>query len=191
MLRNFEIAKVIVEHRRQEAIGDPQAVIASATIAIVSVIAALVGAGVGAYSASATAEAQKKSAEFNAAVATNNAQSATQQAQYQADRIRAHNRAIMGSARADLAKSGVSITSGSAQDIMTDSSIQGELDRSAAIYTGRVTAGNQSSAAQLDRARGAFAGTAGAIGVGSSILGGVSNATTIYSNPNFRNGAID
>lgn len=186
MSRHSDLANYIVTHRRGEAVGDPQNVIATATLTTIGLVIAAAAAGVGAYSAQAQADAQKSAAKFNAAVATNNATAAAQQAQYQADRIRTRNRQLAGSARANLAKSGVDIEAGSSADIMMDSGIQGELDRAAAIYTGAVSSGNQSSAAQLERSRAGYASTAGAIGVGSSLLSGANHATQIANNPSFR-----
>ena len=164
---------------------DPQCVIASAIVAIVAVVAALASAGAGAYSAVASSDAQHDAAKFNAAVAQNNATAAAQQAEFAAEQIRTKNRRIIAAGRANLAASGVT-ESGSATDLLLDSSIQGELNAASAIYTGRVTSGAQSAQAQLEESRASWARTAGGIGVGTSILGGLSSATSIAANPNFR-----
>lgn len=159
--------------------------IATTTLLISAIAIAAVSAGVGAYSAQTSADAAHDAAKFNAAVAQNNATAATQQAQFQADQIRTRNRRIIAAGRADLLKSGVT-ESGSAQDLLLDSSIQGELDASAAIYTGRVTAGAQTAESQLQNSRAGWSRTAGYIGMGTSILSGASSATSIAANPNFR-----
>lgn len=165
----------------------------AAAVAVVGVVASLASAGVGAYSAEASAAAQKASAKFNAAVATNNATAATQQAQYEADRIRARNRVILAQGRANYLKSGVDI-SGSAADVQMDSAVQGELEEQAAIYTGRVSAGENQAQAMLDRMRGSYAGQAGDLAMGGSILSGTSSAAASWSsyyrnNPTFNTGA--
>ncbi|SRR6266576_4449028 len=166
---------------------DPYCAIATSTLIIAAIVSAAASAGAGAYSAVATSNAQHDAAKFNAAVAQNNATAASQQAEFAAEQIRTKNRRIIAAGRANLAASGVT-ESGSATDLLMDSSIQGELNAASAIYTGRVTSGAQSAQSQLEESRASWARTAGAIGVGSSILGGLSYATSISTNPNFRGG---
>ena len=162
-------------------------------IEVVAVVAALASAGTGAYAAQASAQAQQQSAKFNAAVANNNATAAAQQAAYEADRIKSRNRVILAQGRANFLKSGVDV-SGSASDVLMDSAIQGELDKQAAIYTGRVTSGSNLAQAMLDRMRGNYARTAGDIGTAGSILGGIgtvggSLGSYYRNNPSFNTGA--
>jgi len=181
--RCLQQAKLIVKTYRTQCpiTMDPKAWYVSTTL----VVLAIVSAAVGAYGAVSSGQAQHDAASFNAKVATNNAQAQAQQAQYEADRIRTRNRAMLGQARASFAKSGVSIEDGSASDVLMDSSIQGELDVAAAIYTGRVGAGASVSQARLYGMQGRNAQTSGYISAGSSILSGASSATRYGSNPDF------
>jgi hypothetical protein len=179
-------SEFIVKHYREQAPEnyDPQAVIATATLIIAAIVTAVVSAGVGAYSAYAQGQAQADAAKYNKAVAKNNALAATQQAQYEADRIRDRNRRIVGQSRADFAKAGVDI-SGSASDVLTDSATQGEMDVAAAIYTGRISATQQHSAAQLFGFQSRTAEQAGYTGAAAQGLSGLSSALSIGANPRF------
>lgn len=175
-------AEMIVRFYRSQSQGtDPQAWYVSTTM----ITLALVSMAVGTYGAVASASAQKDAANFNAKVQANNAQAQGQQAQYEADRIRTRNRQMLGAARASLSKSGVSITDGSAQDVMLSSGIQGELDRSSAIYKGETGAGASMGQSRLYGMQGRNAETSGYISAGSSILSGVSSAVAYGNNPNF------
>jgi len=184
-------AKQIVQSYRDEANGDPQNYVAAAILAVVG---ALAGAGVGAYSAVQAGQAQKASADFNAKVASNNASAQAQQAQADAARISDRNRRAVAAQRAEFLKSGGSY-SGSADDLLLDSSTQGELDIASRIYTGQIGAGAQSADAALNKFRGSTAMDAAGLSATGTALSGLSTATNYYSrNPTFRNyssGATD
>lgn len=153
-----------------------------------TVIAALavVSAAVGAYSAYSSAEAQSDASKYSAAVARNNAMVAQQQAEFDAQQIRDKNRRLVSAQRAAFAASGVDPNSGTPQDVMNDSSIQGEMEALAAIYTGRTSANAHTAQARLDDSRAGYAQSAGMVGVGSSLLTGASGVVGAYTNPNFR-----
>lgn len=140
------------------------------TIAIVATLAAT---AVSAGSAIAQGEAAEDAAKYNAAVANNDAAAANDQAQYEASRIRDRNRRILASQRAGQAKSGLAM-SGSFSDVQLDSTIQGEMDALAAIYTGQINAGSAQARAQLAKLEGRNAKRAGYMGAGGSLLTGAS-----------------
>lgn len=152
---------------------------------ITSFALVLASTAISAYSAVATASAQEDSARFNQAVAKNDAIAAQEQSQYEADRIRDRNRRVMASQRSAMLRNGGLLT-GSNDDVMFDTAVQGELDVAAEIYKGNVATGAAKSRAQLYGMQASSAGTAGLLGMGSSILGGALQATQLVSNPNFK-----
>lgn len=154
--------------------------IASSTVAIIAAVATAASAAAGAYTAVSAGNAAKASGKYNAAVARNNAQMAQQQAKYEADRIAKRNKLIAGKQRAAYAKSGVDL-SNTVDDVMMDSSIEGELDRLAALYSGNVTATGLEARARLATAEGKNAQQGGYQRAAGSILGGAGSMASIYA----------
>lgn len=154
--------------------------VTTTTLLVAGLAIAAAGAGVGAYSAVQAGEAQKDAAKYNAAVQKNNALTASQQAKYQADRIAKRNRIILGRQRAAYAKSGIDL-SGSAEDVLMDSMIEGELDKRAALYAGATSAQSSLARAKLDEFEGRTAQRAGYTRAGASILGGASQGLGAYN----------
>lgn len=140
---------------------------------------AVVGAAVSAYGAYSSGQAQKSAANFNAQVAQNNATAARQQAAADAAQISIRNRRLAGSQVAEQGAAGVS--GGSADDVIYDSAVQGELNRLTTLYKGNVKAGADDSQSQLDRAQASYAGTAGEISAGGSILSGLGQGYYDYN----------
>lgn len=157
------------------------------TLLIASLVLTAAAAGVGAVSAQQAARAQEDAANFNAAVAKNEATAHAQQAAFDAEQIRNKNRRLLGAQRAAYAASGVDPNQGSPLAVAEDTKIQGELEALTAIYTGKIGSSSASAQAKLEKMRGNNARTAGNIGVATSLLGGATQATSIYTNPNFRN----
>jgi hypothetical protein len=175
-------ASRIVQSYRDQAVGDPQAVIATAVVVAIVVLAAA-AAG---YSAYASNEAQQRSAKFNAAVARNNATTAAQQAAYDADRVRDRNRRALAQQRTAIFKSGGDLT-GSGADLAMDSSIQGELDALSSLYQGRISSGNQESQSRLFGMQSKAAGQAKYYSTAAAGLGAAAGgASTISNQPSFR-----
>lgn len=119
----------------------------------ISLALTAVGTGVAVKGSLDAAAASEKAGEFNEAVAKNQAQAESDKAAYEAQRIRKRNLVLLGKQRAAYAKSGVNL-SGSALDVMFDSSMEGELDALAAQYTGATAAGFYRSKGQLARMEG-------------------------------------
>ena len=133
---------------------------------------AVASAAAGVVSSVQAADAQRKSADYNKKVAENNAQAARMQAGFDAQRVREKNRRIAATQRAGLAKSGVSIVSGSAFDVLADQEAQGELDALTTLYRGRVQSTGFSGQAQYQDFVGKSAQEQGLINTGSSVLTG-------------------
>ena len=150
-------------------------------VAIASVAIAAVGTGVATYSAIAQGQAASAAAKYNAAVARNNALAAEQQSTIDADRIRKRNRLLFGHQEAAAAKSGMDL-SGSIDDVIYDSSVQGEMDRLAALYTGKVSANAQEARATLSDYEARNAKTASYWGAGGTLLSGSGQVAGAYGN---------
>jgi hypothetical protein len=148
--------------------------ITATTLAIASIAVAAVGTAAGTYSSVASANAAEDSAKYDAQVNRNNAVNAQNQAKYEADRIRKRNLLVLGKQRAGFSKSGVELT-GSAEDVIYDSAIEGELDRQAALYSGKLGASAYTARARLRDAEAVNAKTGGYFNAGASILGGSSD----------------
>jgi len=159
---------------------------AVATTTLIATAVVLAATAVSAYSSSASAAAQQDAAKFNAAVQRNQALAATEQSSFDAQRIRDRNLRLMATQQAAYTKSGVAI-SGSAQDVMYDSQIQGEMDSLAALYTGRVSADSATARARLSSMEAANAERAGVWGTAGTVLGGVSSAGSLVSTSVTRN----
>ena len=138
----------------------------------ISIIAVVAAASLSAYSAHQQAQSQKKSAEYNKKVAENNAKLSTMQAQFNAQRLREKNRRLAAKQRTGFAKSGVSIVSGSAFDVLADQESQGELDVLTTLYRGKVQAVGYQGQAKYQDFVGESAQTQGTINVASSLVSG-------------------
>ena len=148
--------------------------------------ATAIGSGVSAIGAISSAQAQSKAADFNAAVASNNAGAAAQKAKFDATQIADQTRRATAQQRAAMASSGFDPNTGTFADVTADTKRQGEMNRLARIYQGRLGVNQSISQAQLSTMQASADETAGLFGAGSSILGGISQATSIASNPAFR-----
>lgn len=183
----LQASKIVQSYRDECPINfDPKNVYATATVLAVAAIASsLAGAGVSAYGAIAQGQASADAAKYNAAVAANNETAATQQAQFDAQQIRDKNKRELASQRAAFGANGIDPDSGTAIDVRSDSAQQGEMQALMAIYTGKTSATAYNASGRLDRMSAANATAAGGIAAGGSLLGGVSSAATLATNPNF------
>ena len=152
-----------------------------------AIVSALAGAAVSAVGAESSASAQSSAAKYNAAVEANNAGAAAQQAKFNASQISDATRRNVANQRAAMAASGFDANTGTFADVTQDTKRQGELNQLSAIYQGKLGINRASSQSQLDTMESSNDQTAGMFAAGSSLLGGVNQATTIATNPNFRN----
>jgi len=153
----------------------------------IALAATAVGTGVAVYGQMEQAKAAEKAAKFNEKVAENNATAARNAAMAEAERVQRRNRAIIGKARSSFAKSGV-LLSGSAEDIIYDSLIQGELDRMTALYTGSQQSSYYHTQGMLARMEGQNASSAAKFSAAGTILSGASSMAgrgySYYTNNN-------
>ena len=97
-----------------------------------------------------------------------------QEAAYEADKQAQRIRRLNATQRAAYAASGINL-SGSALDVMEDSTTQGEMDRLAILYGGDVEAANARNEATLSRFQGKSAAAAGQSAAFGTLLGGASS----------------
>lgn len=150
---------------------------AETTLLVVGLLATAAGTGISMQAQAQAADAQKKSEEYNMAVQNNNALAAEQQAKYEADRIRDKNRRILGAQLNAQGKNGIA-GSGSASDVFYDSSVQGELDAMASLYTGKVQANAYRAGATLSSLK--AKNTDPTLGMAGTALGGVGSGLSMY-----------
>lgn len=167
----------------------------SGELATAGLLTSVAGAGVGAYGAIKQGEATSAADKYNAQIAANNAQIATQSANYagaagtaQAEQAGLQSRAKLGAIVANEGASGVDINSGSNLQVQSSARELGELNaitiRSNAARTAygyQVQGANDTAQSQLDTFAANNATTAGDIGAGSSVLGGLGSAASNYA----------
>jgi hypothetical protein len=103
------------------------------------------------------AQAAENQGESQARIAERQATASLQQAQTEALAIRRQNERVRGTQRVSFLKSGVTL-SGSAQDVMYDSAIEGELEALAAEYRGKVAYNVNQDEAAYARSQGETSG---------------------------------
>lgn len=133
---------------------------------------------VGAIGQIESGNAQKKAAEYNAQVQEIQARQAQDQGVSQATEIAQRTRAKLAGTRAAATESGLELT-GSVTDVLGAVEKQGTLDAMTAVYDSGNRAASLRSSADLSRARGASAQSAGYLGAGQSILTGFSRLYTV------------
>ena len=151
----------------------------------VALVAVAASAAVSYAGAKESSQAQANAENYNAQVASNNAGAAAQQAKFNANQIQDQTRRNVATQRAAMAASGFDANTGTFAGVTADTKRQGELNKLSAIYQGRLGSNQQFSQSQLDNQAAASSLTAGQYGEASSILGGVTQATGVYTNPTF------
>lgn len=157
----------------------------------IGAFATIAGAGISALGSIQSANAQSASAKYNSEVASNNAviqqQNATWAAQAgeeQASMKEQETRAKVGGIVANQAAAGIDVSSPSAVDVKSSATELGELDAinirgnaARTAYGYDVQSSNDVAQSQLDKFQASQDTTAGEVGAGSSILGGVGNTS--------------
>ena len=133
------------------------------------------GTAVNAFGAYSAGKAKQAAYNYDAQVAEMNAGIAKEQAEFEAARQESKTRRFIASQRVGFLANGVTI-SGSAMDILSDTTIQGEMDRLAIIYGGEVEAVNYRNDAQRSRFAGKQEAKAGMFNAAGSLLSGAGSA---------------
>lgn len=126
----------------------------------------------------AQASAQKKAANYNAAVQEQQAIVEQQKGAARATEIAQRTKQKMAGVRAASIQSGLEL-SGSVADVLDTVQQQGVLDSLTASWDSNTRAAGLRSSAELERAKGKSAMTAGYLGAGSSLLTGFSKLYTV------------
>lgn len=138
--------------------------------------------------------AEAESANYNSQVAANNAKEQKQNATFAAQEgeqntavQQAKTRAAVGGILANEGASGVDVNTGSATDVRSSAAALGELnainiraDAARTAYGYNVQAVNDTAQSQLDKSEASADKTAGYIGAGSTLLGGLASSTDAY-----------
>lgn len=107
--------------------------------------------GLGAEGTMLSAEAEAKALNYNANIKETNARMVREQAEADALQIRRALNRTVGGQRAAYGASGVSTSSGSALDVLADTTAQGVLDIQRRKYAGEIEALGFENEARLDR----------------------------------------
>lgn len=174
--------RIVVHHKKYKEGGFLATAIAA------TVVGSLASAGASIYSGISQASAARQTAEYNAQVASNNAGAAYQQSKYDTQLIDQQNRARQGRLRAAAASSGFDVNSGSFTDVERSTAQQGEMDRLARIYQGKLGIVKSQSEEQLAQMQGSFASdiaVGGAMRGAATLIGGIGEAASLEANPQF------
>ncbi|WP_019646201.1 hypothetical protein [Novispirillum itersonii] len=152
----------------------------------VGVFSGILGTGMSMYGQMQQGQAAKAQANYQAQVAERNkqvleyqAQDRAEQGQLQEEQQRLKVRQLMGTQRAALSASGVTLDDGSAVDLLTDTAAIGEMDAQTIrhntakdLWAIRNQQQGLDAESTLLMSRGKASAQAGAIGAASSLLGG-------------------
>lgn len=138
-----------------------------------SSIASIAGSVIGAIGAIQQGKSAQAVAEYNAKVAENNALAEQQRAAYESGQIEDRKNRIRAQQVTGYASNGLLSTVGSPSEVLTDTSMQGELDVLARLYQGESAATANRNDATRFRAEGKAAKQAAGINAMSSLIGGI------------------
>lgn len=151
-----------------------------AVVGFLGVALAAAGTAVSVVQARSQAKAQEKAAKFNEQIALDNAAVAARKADDEARQVRRRNVLTLGKQRSAAAKSGVLI-SGSVSEVITDSAIQGEMDRLAVLYSGALAGRSFRSEASLFGAKASNAKAGAAYETAGTALSGLGRTVSAAS----------
>lgn len=137
------------------------------TIGIITTIVSAASSIIGGFAAQSQADAQ-------AGALRQQAKTEAQIANAEEERIRRANRADLGRQRAAIAQAGTGGFSGSALDVIRDSTVNAELDALAARFRGQSRSHALRTQAAFTEQEGKNALFGGFIGAGTSLLSGAS-----------------
>jgi hypothetical protein len=140
--------------------------------AATAVGATVASTGVAVLGTAASSLAASNAADFQAKLAQQQAQQATDQASVRAGEVARESRQRMAAARAGAIQNGFELT-GSMNDLLDQTSRQGQLDYLTAVYDGSVQATGLNATATNYRRQSSSALIGGALGAGSQALGGL------------------
>lgn len=137
-----------------------------------AMVLGIVGGAISALGAIQQGNAQAASAEYNAKVAKRNKSAVLAQTEAEIEDKKTENRRQLGSIRAAYGASGLMLD-GSPLDVLEDTAVEQAYDVSKIRYQGAMKAEGYSEQAALFKLEAKSAKTAGWIGAGSAIIGGL------------------
>lgn len=147
--------------------------------------ATALSAGVAAYSSIQAGKTARAVANMQANAQQETASTTYQQSRYEADTIARRNERVRAQQRAGFLKNGF-VLGGSAEDVIYDSAIEGELNVLEALYKGQVGYRYYQTEARITRVEGAARSTAYNYQAAGTILGGVSDMASIANRPRIK-----
>lgn len=147
-------------------------------MAWVGAIAQVFGGAMGAGASAKAGKAQAGAYEFNAEVNDQNAQLARQAADADILNLKRDAYQTIGAQRAGYGASGVSGDSGSALDVLANSTAQAVLDQQRRRYQGALQAQDQENQAAINRHNAKIAKTGGQGIAAAQVLSGVGSAAS-------------
>lgn len=141
----------------------------------------LIGAGVQAIGAMQQANAQ--SAEYKAKAAYNKRQAQVERIKgvYEAGRVKERGERVYSSQRATLGEAGVTLDSGTAADVVSDSVSQNELDVQAVLWGQTLAGQNYDYQAKIDKMNAKSSKQAGVWGALTPLINSFSSLQGAYS----------
>jgi hypothetical protein len=98
---------------------------------------------------------------------------------YERERLRTHHTRALASMRQQYSSSGVDPTSGSAREVIEDSTREAALDEEAVLFGAKLRADNQRFEARLARSNAQSARVGGFLGAFGDLIGGASKAAEL------------
>lgn len=138
----------------------------------------MLGASMGSIGKVMEGESGAQAAEYNAGMAEQNAGLAVQQAAVEEQRQRIMAKKGIGSARAGISASGITLE-GSAADVLESSAANAELDSLLIRHAGESKAKMFGAEASLNRYKAAGSRIGGYMGAATSFVGGASSAMSM------------
>lgn len=147
-------------------------------MAVVGAIAGILGGAAGAGGSAKAGKAAAGAYEYNAQVAEQNAVRAREAAAMDVISLKRSAAQIIGEQRAGYGASGVVTGTGSALDVLADSTYQAVLDQQKRLYQGELEAQDQRNQATIARHNSKIAKSGGQGVAAAQVLGAVGNAAS-------------
>lgn len=152
------------------------------TIGVIGAGLSVVGGLVGAAGSLESGKQQAAGYEDQAAFADRQSVLERQAGAYERSRLQSRNDRALGSMKQQYVSAGIDASSGSAREVIEDSAREAALDEEAILYGATIRADNQRFTARLARRNAQAARTGATFNAISSVIGGVTGATSFMSN---------
>ena len=141
-----------------------------------AMILMIAGTAISAYGQYQAGVQAQKAGDYQASIARQQAQVAQQKAAFEATKLRERGERLKASQRTGYAGRGISLSSGTVEEVLTDTAGDIKLDELAILYGGSMEAQGLHSQAQYSEWAGKQKKKAGTIGAIGSLLTGAGQA---------------